>query len=93
MAAHEVGVGVIDTKLAVFIRVHSHAWLNTPLFYGPTPAVHKLRALFGRNSRKVADAVKAFGFSKTYSKWRDLVKDPAVEIVDSCAPLNPHAEP
>jgi predicted dehydrogenase len=74
MAARQVGVGVIGYGVG---HVHSHAWLNIPLFYSPTPAVLKLRALCGRKSRKVADAVKAFGFSKTYSNWRDLVKDPA----------------
>ncbi len=90
MDTREVGVGMLGYGIG---RVHSHAWLNIPLFYGPTPAVPKLHAICGRNSARIAELARVFGFRRTCSDWRDLVKDPAVEILDNCAPPNLHAEP
>ena len=31
---------------------------------------------------------ETFGFAKTYADWRDLVRDPEVQVVDNCAPPN-----
>jgi len=90
MVTREIGVGMMGYGIG---RVHSHAWLNVPLFYAPPPAIPKLQALCGRDSVKVAEIANAFGFRRTCSDWRDLVKDPAVEILDNCAPPNLHAEP
>jgi predicted dehydrogenase len=90
VSARKVGIGIIGYGIG---RVHAHAWLNIPLFYDPPPAIPRLHALCGRNSTKVAEAAKLFGFEKTHSRWSDLVKDTAVEILDDCAPPNLHAEP
>jgi predicted dehydrogenase len=62
----EVGIGILGYGIG---RVHSHAWLNIPLFYDPPPAIPKLHAVCGRNSTKVAEVAKVFGFSRTYSDW------------------------
>jgi predicted dehydrogenase len=85
-----IGVGVLGYGIG---RVHAHAWLNIPLFYDPPPATPKLCAISGRNSTKVRDVARTFGFRKTYADWRAMIKDEDVEIVDNCAPPYLHAEP
>lgn len=73
-------------------RVHSHAWLNMPLFYYPPPANPVLVAVAGRNRVRVGAFAEKFGYKKTYDDFRDLVKDPEVNVVDLCTPPYVHHE-
>jgi len=67
--------------------------MNIPLFFGRDPAVPKLSAICGRNSKKVSEVEKTFGFRAAYSDWRKLIVDPKVQIVDNCGPPSIHAAP
>jgi predicted dehydrogenase len=73
-------------------RVHSHAWLNMPLFYHPPPANPILVAVAGRNRDRVKAFAEKFGYKKTYENFRDLVKDSEVDVVDLCSPPYVHHE-
>ena len=73
-------------------RVHSHAWLNMPLFYHPPPATPILVAVAGRNRERVGAFAEKFRYKKTYDDFRDLVKDPEVNVVDLCTPPYVHLE-
>jgi predicted dehydrogenase len=73
-------------------RVHSHAWLNMPLFYHPAPANPILVAVAGRNRERVGAFAEKFGYKKTYENFRDLVRDPEVNVVDLCTPPYVHHE-
>lgn len=84
-----VGVGIIGYGIG---KVHALSWSNVPLFYRPE-VLPRLEAICARDEKKVATLAKEFGFTKSYSDWKELVKDPGVNIVDNCAPPNLHLEP
>ncbi|HUK28315.1 MAG TPA: Gfo/Idh/MocA family oxidoreductase [Candidatus Acidoferrales bacterium] len=84
-----LGIGMVGYNIG---RVHSHAWLNMPLFYHPPPANPILVAIAGRNPDKVRDFARKFGYKRTYQNFRDLVKDSEVNIVDLCTPPYVHHE-
>ena len=90
MGSREIRIGILGYGIG---RVHSHAWLNIPFFYDPPPATPRLYALSGRTTAKVAEVANAFGFKVTYANWMDLINDPAVDVLDNCAPPDLHAEP
>jgi len=85
----KTGIGLIGYSIG---KVHTHAWLNVSQFY-PEIAKPQLVAVCGRNQSAAKSFAEHYGFRRTCSDWRDLVKDPAVEILDNCAPPNLHAEP
>jgi predicted dehydrogenase len=82
---NEIGVGVIGYGIG---RVHAHAWKNLPLFYDNLVVKPRLAAFCARDQTKAEEMHRDFGFTKVYSDWRNLVRDPTVEIVDNCAPPN-----
>lgn len=87
----ELGVGLIGYGIG---RVHAHAWKNIPLFYGSSDlrAIPKLVGFSARDPKKTLEMKENFDFEKSYSDWHDLVKDPAVQIIDNCSPPNLHLE-
>ncbi|AWN17853.1 Gfo/Idh/MocA family protein [Salinisphaera sp. LB1] len=66
-------------------------------------ALHSVAAVFGLETRPVVDmiatssddsaarAAKRLGFARHTGDWRELVRDPAIDVVTVCAPL-PHRE-
>jgi len=84
-----IGVGLIGYGIG---RVHAHAWKNIPLFYNQLDAVPRLVGICARDPAKTLDMKENFVFDKSYSEWKDLVKDPEIEILDNCAPPNIHFE-
>jgi predicted dehydrogenase len=91
MSHKEVGIGLIGYVIG---KVHAHAWLNLPQFY---PASHnlspRLAAVCGRNTTNVKSFASHYNFKRTYSDWKELLRDPNVDILDNCAPPNLHSEP
>jgi len=79
----EIGIGIIGSGIG---RVHAHAWKNLPLFYSDLGSRPTLAAFCARDSTRRAEMSESFGFDKTYADWRDLVRDPKVQVVDNCAP-------
>lgn len=73
-------------------RVHTHAWLNMPHYYYPPPARPSLVAVCGRNQERTKNFAQKYGYAKTYNNAHELVKDPAVEVVDICTPPGAHSE-
>ena len=49
-------------------------------------------AYAGRDARAMAEAAKKYGVTNTYTDWRALLADPAVEIVHIVTPPDLHAE-
>ena len=74
-------------------KVHSYAWLNIPIFYYPILKRPTLIAVSGRNQELTKSFAERFGYKRTYSDWRALIRDPEVEVVDICTPPNVHSEP
>ena len=84
-----VGVGLVGYSIG---RVHTHAWLNMPMYYYPPPAQPLLVAVAGRNQERVKNFAQKYGYRRTYDKPNELVNDAEVDIVDLCTPPYAHSE-
>ncbi len=73
-------------------RVHSHAWLNMPLYYNPPPARPILVGICGRDTERVKKFAEKFGYKQTYTDWTTMIKNPEIEVIDICTPPNIHAD-
>lgn len=49
-------------------------------------------AYAGRDANAMAETARQYGVPRTYTDWRELVADPAVELVHIVTPPNLHAE-
>src|SRR5438105_3087648 len=86
----EIGVGLIG--YAFMGKAHSHALKTLPYMIFPPPARPRLAAIAGRNKRAVETAAARYGYARAYTDWRDLLADPAVQVVDNSGPNDIHAE-
>src|SRR5689334_8982112 len=73
-------------------KAHSNALKTLPYMVYPPPAVPRLAAIAGRNESAVREAATRYGYASSYTDWRDLVADPAVELVDNGGPNHLHAD-
>ena len=55
-------------------------------------AMGRVVAFAGRDARAMAETAERCGVPKTYTEWRGLVADPAVELVHIVTPPDRHAE-
>ena len=86
-----LGIGVIGHGFMG--KVHSNAYLKIPYSFAAPAAAPRLRLLCGRNEAGVAEAAGRLGFDGYCTDWRELVEDPAIDVVDVCTPDNEHAAP
>jgi predicted dehydrogenase len=87
----ELGVGMLGYSFMG--KAHSNAYKKLPYIFWPPPAIPKLVAICGRDEIKVSEARRRYGYSKYYTDWKKLVRDPEVELFDDGAPNDLHAEP
>ena len=87
----EIGVGLIG--YAFMGKAHSNALKTLPYMVYPPPALPRLAAIAGRDADAVREAAKRYGYAAAYTDWRDLVADPAVNLLDNGGPNDLHAEP
>ncbi|WP_420645087.1 Gfo/Idh/MocA family protein [Candidatus Leptofilum sp.] len=87
----EVGVGMLG--YAFMGRAHSNALRSIPFAIDPPPAIPKLVAVCGRNEPALKAMAARYGYQKTYTDWRDMLEDDAVQLFDNGGPNNAHAEP
>lgn len=84
-----IGVGLIGT--GYMGKCHALAWNNVrPVFgNGPRPRLVSLAEVNVELARRKADE---FGFETSTGDWRELIADPAVEVVSVTTPNAFHAE-
>ncbi len=87
----KIGIGMLG--YAFMGKAHSHAWKDIPIFFWPPPAIPELIVIYGRTEEKVKEAALRYGYKRYTTDWRQVVKDPEVEIVDNCLPNHMHKEP
>jgi len=87
----ELGVGMLGYSFMG--KAHSNAYKKLPYIFWPPPAIPKLVAICGRDEIKVSEAGRRYGYSRYYTDWKKLVRDPEVELFDDGAPNDLHAEP
>ena len=74
-------------------NAHAHAWLNMPLYFYPPPAKPILEAIYGgRNRERVELFAKKYGFKRIIADWKELVKDPDIDVVVIGTPAITHTE-
>jgi predicted dehydrogenase len=71
-------------------RAHSNAWRQAPRFFD-LPAEVRMRTLCGTNSRLVRQAAAKLGWGKIATDWREVVADPAIDVIDISTPNDSHA--
>ena len=86
-----IGIGMLG--YAFMGKAHSHAWKDIPIFFWPPPAVPDLVVIYGRTENKVKEAALRYGYKRFTTNWREVVKDPEVEIIDNCLPNHLHKDP
>jgi predicted dehydrogenase len=89
--APEVGVGMFG--YAFMGKAHTNAYKKLPYMIYPPPAIPRLVAVAGRNEEGVREAAARYGYEKYYLDWREMLKDPDVQLFDNGGPNNMHAEP
>jgi predicted dehydrogenase len=72
-------------------RAHSNAWRQAPRFF-PLKAHVELHTICGRDQAGVTTAARQFGWQHASTDWREVVKDPLIDIVDINTPNDSHAQ-
>ena len=86
----EIGVGVVGTGF--MCTAHVNAWRTLPYMAYPPPARPRLTGIASRRSADAEAAAGRYGFERAYTDWREMIADPAIQLVDNCGPNNIHAE-
>ena len=71
-------------------RAHSQAWRNVNAAFR-TPRIH-MESIVGRDATAVARVASELGWNKSHTDWREVVADPAIDIIDICTPGDSHAD-
>lgn len=85
-----IGVGVVGAGWMG--QAHARAYLRVPHHYPELPMRPVLVALAEPTEVLREDAASRYGFATSYGGWRELVADPAVEVVSVATPPFLHAE-
>jgi predicted dehydrogenase len=86
-----IGIGVIG--YGFMGKVHSNAWLKIPYSFAAPAALPRLVAMCGRDQAKVLGTARRFGYAGFYADWRQMVSDPAIQVIDVCTPDDRHCAP
>lgn len=86
-----LGIGMLG--YAFMGKAHSNAYKTLNYIYDPPPAYARLVAIAGRRKEQVEAAQRRYGYQKAYTDWRQLIADPAVDVLDNGATNDIHAEP
>jgi predicted dehydrogenase len=73
-------------------RAHADSFRRAALLDRSLAATPRLYMLADRDAALAKSAAEAFGFEKSTGDWRELVNDPAVDVVDITSPNNLHGE-
>jgi predicted dehydrogenase len=91
VSAVAIGVGLLGP--AGIGQAHAHAYALVPRVLWPPVAVPRLVRVCGRQAAR-AEATRArYGFERAGDRWQDLLSDPAVDLLDNCAPNQLHLDP
>jgi predicted dehydrogenase len=86
-------LGIAVLGYAGVARAHITAVRRHSELFPDAPAGARLIALAGRNRSAVAEAAARYGALRWTADWRDLLRDPEVDVLINAAPNGLHAEP
>ena len=86
---NRIGVGLIGTGFMG--KCHAMAYGAVKAVFGDVPAIDRITLcdVDPAHARKMADE---FGFARATTDWRDLLADPAVQLVSITSPNGVHRE-
>ena len=87
----EIGVGMLG--YAFMGKAHTHAFKTIPHMMYPPVAIPRLVGIAGRNEQAVKNAAARYGYEQYYTDWREMLKNPAIQLFDNGGPNDAHAEP
>lgn len=70
---------------------HSQALRVAPRFFD-LPLTPVMSTLVGRNAEATRAAAEKWGWASTATDWRDVVADPAIDLIDISSPGSTHVE-
>jgi predicted dehydrogenase len=88
-AGPDVGIGIIG--YGMMGKAHSYGYTLAP-HIRPLACRPRLRVISGRHREAVESAARTYGVERAVTDWREVIADPAVEIVDICTPPGTHPE-
>jgi predicted dehydrogenase len=86
----ELGIGMVG--YGFMGKVHTHAYLNLPLFYDPVPARIKLVGVCTSRRETGRKAIGQAGYEFATTDYRELLKREDIQIVHCCLPNYLHRE-
>lgn len=86
-----IGIGMLG--YGFMGKVHSNAYLKIPYSFTSPAAYPELVAICGRNEAEVADMAARLRYRGYYTDWKQMVQDPAIEILDNVTPDDRHRAP
>ncbi len=89
--APTLGIGMLG--YAFMGKAHTNAFKKLPYMMYPPVAIPKLVAICGRNQEATAAAAKRYGYEGYYTDWREMIKNPDIQVFDNGGPNDAHAEP
>ena len=85
-----IGVGILGYGFAS--RPHILALKRMREVYWPPPALPECVALCGRTESKVREAAARYEVRKWFTDWREMLKDPEIQVFDNCGANDAHAD-
>jgi predicted dehydrogenase len=86
---NRIGVGLIGTGFMG--KCHAMAFGAVKAVFGDVPQIDRV-ALCDVDSSRVKQKASEFGFTGATSNWRDLLADPAIDLVSITSPNGMHRE-
>ncbi|MEZ6197433.1 MAG: Gfo/Idh/MocA family oxidoreductase [Planctomycetota bacterium] len=87
--AKPLRVGLIGQKFMG--RAHSNAWSQAGRFF-ELPLRPELAMISARDGDELRAFAARWGWAASTARWRDLVADPGIDLVDVATPNHVHAE-
>ena len=86
----DIHIGLIGT--GGMGKAHATAFKNVPLVFGNEPGRPILEIVADVDAKALEKWAGEFGFARWTTDWREVVKDPRVDVVDITTPNALHAE-
>jgi len=87
----QIGIGMLG--YGFMGKVHSNAFLKIPYSFPNPTANPRLVAICGRDEARVSSAAAKLRYEGYYTDWKQMVKDPAIEVFDNVTPDDRHRAP
>lgn len=89
MTHERIGAGLIGTGFMG--KCHAMAYGAAKAVFGDVPAIDRI-TLCDADAKHARASANQFGFKKSTAQWRDLLNDPAIQLISITSPNGLHRE-